>query len=174
MTGGVVAHYKASFLFFDRPRWREEDQDLGGRREGISENDGCGDRFSLGRTSSDARGREQRKFLVAVLQGLASHCIARPQPHKKRNRCGQRQPRRPSNVFPKSGNVRGRSGGIVQMLRLLKGNNPSPMVCVPDEATKEQSVRAVVNSLEQHPEVLHEDFSTLVVAVTSVTWPCHK
>jgi hypothetical protein len=76
--------------------------------------------------------------------------------------------------FLKAGMCAGEVVGIVQMLRLLKGNNPSPMVCVPDEATKEQSVRAVVNSLEQHPEVLHEDFSTLVVAVTSVTWPCHK
>jgi hypothetical protein len=76
--------------------------------------------------------------------------------------------------FMKAGMCAGEVVGVVQMLRVLKGNNPSPMVCVPDEATEEQSVGAVVNSLEQHPEVLHEDFSTLVIAVISVKWPCQK
>lgn len=50
----------------------------------------------------------------------------------------------------------------------------SPMACIPEGATYEQTVRVVLKYLRDHPEKLHERRSTLMLEAIASAFPCPK
>ena len=46
--------------------------------------------------------------------------------------------------------------------------------CPPKGTTNGQAIRAVVQYLEEHPEVRDQDFRMLILSALQTTWPCPR
>jgi hypothetical protein len=67
------------------------------------------------------------------------------------------------------------SGIKVAMTSMKYEKNP-PWLCadIPEGVGVEQEARLVIKYLEDHPEMLHEDFRAMVMVVLGGQWPCRK
>jgi hypothetical protein len=73
--------------------------------------------------------------------------------------------------FIEIGRCAGEVIGLADMLKMLQGTSRF-RACVPREATPGQILRVVVNTLEQNPAELHENFIILAMAAMTQAWPC--
>jgi hypothetical protein len=69
--------------------------------------------------------------------------------------------------FEKAGFCAGFVIGISEMLE-------PPVACIPNTASNEQLIQAVINFAASHPKTVRDDFAVLVGTALAAAWPCPK
>ena len=51
---------------------------------------------------------------------------------------------------------------------------PEYQFCLPAGVTPNQTIRTVVHTMEQHPEILEGRFDIIAIVAMQTAWPCKK
>lgn len=66
----------------------------------------------------------------------------------------------------------GQCAGFLQAV--ISGTKNGGIVCIPSKVTLGQVAKVVVQYLENHPQILEQDFILLASYAVGATWPCTR